>query len=114
MKPTSRAGVGLGSELAYVEQRFQRFECQFDLPAQAIDRQHLGGREFPCRQRRGQDEIFRRDQATRIEPGLLAAGVLAQAFMSPSWTAGGLRCAIKRIFMVWRLPDRAHSVFSWA
>jgi hypothetical protein len=52
-----------------------------DLPPQAVDRQHFGSWELPLRQQRGQDQVFRRDQAARVEFGLLTTGMLRQGFV---------------------------------
>ena len=50
------------------------------LPLQATDREHSVAENAP-RQQRGQDQVIRRDQAARVEFGLLTTGMLTQAFV---------------------------------
>ena len=69
VQPASRPGAGPGADPADVQQRFQPFERQFDLPAQAAGGQHLSRRDLILRQGRGGHDVFRRGQTARIEPG---------------------------------------------
>jgi hypothetical protein len=67
-----------------MQQRFQPLERQFDLPPQAIRREHLLGGIVVGRQGRGQHHELCRDQTARID-GVLLAWRCAQHVL-----AGGL------------------------
>ncbi len=41
IQPTSRAAFGPGGELVDMQQRFEAFERELDLPGQPVDREHL-------------------------------------------------------------------------
>lgn len=79
-EPTSRCLRRVGRQTVHPQQRFEPLEGEFDLPVQAIDREHLsGGIAVGC-QRGAQDHELRRDQAARIERLLLARCFPAQLF----------------------------------
>ena len=80
---------------------------------QAVDREHFIGWNGPPAATWPRP-VFRRDQAARVEFGLLTTGMLTQAFVLRSMTCVGLRRAIRRTFSGVRcLPHRAHAAISW-
>src|SRR4051812_25691876 len=61
-----------GPQTVEPEDRFQAFEGEFDLPAQAVQGGQLGAGDVGIAQRGDQDEMFGGGQGARIDPAVLA------------------------------------------
>ena len=71
-------------------QRLEALEHQFDLPAQAIPLQHVGGREGRLREGREDDHVLGKPQSGRLYLVPLAGGVPADFLVRQADRLGGL------------------------
>ena len=78
IQPTSCAEVGTRRQLIDMEQGFQPFEREFDLPPKPVCGEYLHGRVVLGWQRGAKDQKLRGDQRARIEHFLFAVGLRVQ------------------------------------